>query len=102
MNRGRAYRRHQDQRARAHAIRLWVKFWGYDGQDNDWDIYTYVRITTEDGILVCTIYEKYHKEDLYKNMQCCSCWMCGNPRKYFGGVTRQELKADLLEKDFGI
>ena len=20
----------------------------------------------------------------------CSCWMCGNPRKYFGEVTRQE------------
>lgn len=22
----------------------------------------------------------------------CSCWMCGNPRKYFGDRTIQELK----------
>jgi len=20
----------------------------------------------------------------------CSCWMCGNPRRYFGALTRQE------------
>ena len=20
----------------------------------------------------------------------CSCWLCGNPRRYFGNVTRQE------------
>ncbi|MDO9533038.1 MAG: hypothetical protein Q7O12_13060 [Deltaproteobacteria bacterium] len=25
----------------------------------------------------------------------CSCWMCGNPRKYFGVRTRQEIKAAL-------
>jgi hypothetical protein len=24
----------------------------------------------------------------------CSCWMCGNPRKYFRERTRQELLAD--------
>ena len=24
----------------------------------------------------------------------CSCWMCGNPRKYLGERTRQELLAD--------
>jgi hypothetical protein len=23
----------------------------------------------------------------------CSCWMCGNPRKHFGEVTRQERSA---------
>lgn len=23
----------------------------------------------------------------------CSCWMCGNPRKYFGDRTIQELRA---------
>lgn len=23
----------------------------------------------------------------------CSCWMCGNPRKYFGHKTRQEIMA---------
>ncbi len=24
----------------------------------------------------------------------CSCWMCGNPRKYFGEKTLQELRHD--------
>ncbi len=27
---------------------------------------------------------------LAKNNTVCSCWMCGNPRKYFGEPTRQE------------
>lgn len=26
----------------------------------------------------------------------CSCWMCGNPRRYFGELTRQE-KQELLD-----
>lgn len=25
----------------------------------------------------------------------CSCWMCGNPRRFSGEVTRQEILADL-------
>jgi hypothetical protein len=24
----------------------------------------------------------------------CSCWMCGNPRRYFGEKTMQELRQD--------
>jgi len=31
---------------------------------------------------------------LGKTNTVCSCWMCGNPRKYFGLVTRQEILAD--------
>jgi len=27
----------------------------------------------------------------------CSCWMCGNPRKYFGQRTRQEIIAGEVE-----
>lgn len=30
---------------------------------------------------------------LAKNNTLCSCWMCGNPRKYFGEITRQEKRA---------
>lgn len=33
----------------------------------------------------------------------CSCWMCGNPRKYFGQKTFQELRLEPIEtilKDF--
>lgn len=29
---------------------------------------------------------------LTKNNTVCSCWMCGNPRKYFGELTIQEKK----------
>lgn len=29
----------------------------------------------------------------------CSCWMCGNPRRYFLSVTLQELKANDSESD---
>jgi sensor c-di-GMP phosphodiesterase-like protein len=29
---------------------------------------------------------------LAKNNTVCSCWMCGNPRKFFGEVTAQERK----------
>jgi hypothetical protein len=27
----------------------------------------------------------------------CSCWMCGNPRKYFGELTRQEKLAEAAD-----
>ncbi|MBM4341590.1 MAG: hypothetical protein FJ110_18850 [Deltaproteobacteria bacterium] len=30
---------------------------------------------------------------LSKNNTVCSCWMCGNPRKYLGELTIQEKKA---------
>jgi hypothetical protein len=29
-----------------------------------------------------------------KNRKKCSCWMCGNPRRYFGELTMQERKAN--------
>lgn len=29
----------------------------------------------------------------------CSCYMCGNPRKWFGEKTRQEKIADINEKE---
>jgi hypothetical protein len=34
---------------------------------------------------------------LAKNNTVCSCWMCGNPRKYLGQLTRQEILASLSE-----
>lgn len=30
----------------------------------------------------------------------CSCLMCGNPRKYFGEKTKQELLSELEMKEF--
>lgn len=29
------------------------------------------------------------------NRQICSCYMCGNPRRYFGLKTMQELRRDI-------
>jgi hypothetical protein len=34
---------------------------------------------------------------LGKTNTVCSCWMCGNPRKYFGLVTRREILADEVQ-----
>ena len=40
-----------------------------------------------------------HRDDvqgkLARTAPSCSCWMCGNPRKYFGELTRQETLAAL-------
>ena len=40
-----------------------------------------------------------HRDDvqgmLANTATLCSCWMCGNPRKYFGEKTRQEALATL-------
>lgn len=33
------------------------------------------------------------------HMSVCSCFMCGNPRRYLGHKTLQELKSDLSMKD---
>ena len=51
-------------------------------------------------------YELYHaySEDRLNNMSgslansatSCSCWMCGNPRKYFNHITLRESEALLL------
>lgn len=30
----------------------------------------------------------------------CSCWMCGNPRKFFSELTIQEKKFKDIEKEF--
>lgn len=30
----------------------------------------------------------------------CSCYMCGNPRKYFKSLTMQEKKANVVYKEF--
>ncbi len=29
----------------------------------------------------------------------CSCWMCGNPRKFNGGETMQERRAAIRQRD---
>jgi hypothetical protein len=69
--RGLAYRRHQRQRAKHRAIRCLRQIFSFDTK----------RITP-------TQVARYAVDRVP-----CSCSMCGNPRRYFGMVTVQELRA---------
>jgi len=64
IDRGRAYRRHQRHRALARAARALRRL----------------------GLPVepCRAYA------FAVDRKPCSCWMCGNPRRYFGEITVQE------------
>lgn len=52
-------------------------------------------------------WQNWINEVAYKQSEhptACSCWMCGNPRKWFNGkkseeLTKQEKLAELREKD---
>lgn len=35
-----------------------------------------------------------------KTPKCCSCAMCGNPRKYFNSLTMQELKSNITRMEY--
>ena len=71
--RGKAFRRHQVARAKARAHRTCKHNW-----------YWYLGSTTgrEIGIMATT-------------RKRCSCTGCGNPRRHFGEITRQEKRAKL-------
>ena len=51
--------------------------------------------TWEDVFGVREWYARYH----YKNRERCSCYMCGNPRRFYGEVTYQEKKAALSARE---
>jgi hypothetical protein len=60
------------------------RLWGIYFPETDWQHH----VKKQGGYAVCVgSYRKVRRP--------CSCWMCGNPRKYFGERTRQELKAAL-------
>jgi len=66
------------------ANRIARRLWGIYFPETDWRHH----ITKQGVYAVCVgSYRKVRRP--------CSCWMCGNPRKYFGTQTRQELKAAL-------
>ncbi len=50
-------------------------------------------------------YSAYARSDarasgkLAHTRQLCSCWMCGNPRRYFGEITLQERRAECAAHD---
>lgn len=74
---GLAFRRHQRQRARGRARRYLRRLWSSDPQ---WVTAEAVARRAVDRVP-------------------CSCWMCGNPRRFTGEVTRQELRAASRSED---
>lgn len=67
----RALRRHHKERMKNRAKFIWHEVWGYLDENREF-------IRNSD------------------NLKMCSCWMCGNPRRYLKGkdkFTRQELLA---------
>ncbi len=69
----RALRRHHRQRM----IRRVMRIWGVQWVDEDEEA------------------RRLRALRLYNNMSKCSCWICGNPRRYEGRPTLQE-KRQLL------
>nr|WP_295834781.1 hypothetical protein [uncultured Azospirillum sp.] len=39
-------------------------------------------------------YPGQRHQRLADNLASCSCWMCGNPRRWFGELTMQEIRQD--------
>ncbi|HEX4606883.1 MAG TPA: hypothetical protein VH092_01635 [Urbifossiella sp.] len=69
--RGLAFRRHQWQRARGRALRYLCWLWESDPR------WVTARAVARRAV----------------DRTPCSCWMCGNPRRFTGEVTRQESQA---------
>ncbi len=63
----RAQRRHHLTRMKKRAERISKQIWGY-----------------EENVL----------EKSYNHLKQCSCRMCGNPRKYWGSKTKQEIMVE--------
>jgi hypothetical protein len=74
----RALRRHHRQRMIRRALRSYVLRWEED------------REIQRERVL-----------RWYNNLAKCSCWMCGNPRKYEGRVTVQEQRQLQAAQDEG-
>lgn len=71
----RALRRHHRRRMIVRSARMVRDTWGLD----PWESHLAPRFAN--------------------NMKHCSCHMCGNPRKYWKAVTRQEEAAALSERE---
>ncbi len=69
--RGLAYRRHHWRRAKGRALRYLSWLW-----------------LSHPGWITATKVARYAVDRVP-----CSCFMCGNPRRFTGEVTRQELRA---------
>ena len=80
----RAIRRHHSARMKAKARRFY----------RQWNRYIYNWRSEAE--------EKKFEDAAAKradHIKCCSCWMCGNPRKYLKELTVQEIKAILKDKE---
>ena len=71
--RGKAFRRHQNNRMFQRAYRIFTR-------RNEDSFHTEKEVVEQ---------ARFHRDIL----QACSCYMCGNPRKHFEEITLQEKKA---------
>jgi hypothetical protein len=69
--RGRAYRRQQRQRSKDRSLRYLRWLFSYNPES-----------------LTIELVARYAVDRVP-----CSCYMCGNPRRFYGNVTMQELRA---------
>lgn len=84
---GLANRRHHRQRMRDRARR----------KLKQWEMRRELYRSYEDQLE--SLNHRVHREA--DNMKRCSCWMCGNPRRYESdGRTWQEIRADLKWSDY--
>ena len=99
VRRGRAWRRDVMDRRIAYATRKWARTTGaYVGASWTWtdgEGNTRTFETEEDLQEYLHQFGKSHAD----NMTPCSCWMCGNPRKWHGEKTLDEKVADLSENE---
>ena len=78
-NRKRALRRHHAERMHQHALRIIREYWYYGDQDEEW--------------------AQWASRRWRDHLKVCSCWSCGNPRRYLNELTRAELKANDSSRD---
>ena len=96
--RDRAYRRWQLERKKKKVSRHWNNWWYVFVDDENKSPET---ISYGDRLLHKNGFTKDPKRigSAAHTPKPCSCYMCGNPRKHFGEITRQEQKAPIVRWD---
>jgi len=96
--RDQAYRRWQLERKKKKVSKHWTNRWYVfvDDEDRSPEMFSY-----EDKCLLKEGFTKDPKQigASAQTPKRCSCYMCGNPRKHFGEITRQEQKAPIVRWD---
>lgn len=84
--RTRALRRHHNERIKAKRRKQEKDFYPWKSNTGYSLVEDEKKVKTREG-------------KLFHTPKSCSCWMCGNPRKYFNQKTFKEINADLKIKE---